>query len=485
MNKMGKKNSIAVGIAKYSVSTWANLIVGFVSVILTTRLLPPDVYGLVSLFYSFTAVLMYVLSLGMDGALIRFYNEPPLNNSVHQLLYKIIVLSFVMCLSVGILCVTFWGNEISNSIFGFYSRSLLGLCFLYTFSQIVLRYLNISFRMSFRVKQYTVQNILMNCLSRVLVICAAFFTNGFEYIVLILSIGTFTVLLTYIFVQSSEILPLTADRKYDFKIDFSNYGPYFRFALFSAPTYIVTYLNSYLNCQIISSLLNTYSLGIYASTHTFGQILSAIKGGFATYWSAYVYKNYQSEQTKICIMHNYVLVLAIVIASGLVVFRDVIYLVIGQQFHASKQFFSLVLVSPMMYFVLETTDKGIALAKKNHITLITHSFSVLVNVALSLFLIPYLSILGAAWANAMAGVFLYILNTVMGQKYYKSIPNVGKSILGILFVIVVLLVPSVTMDMGVICVAVLIVDVFAYLLFKKEVLDMVRRVLNFLNRNKA
>ena len=174
-----KENSIVRGIFNYSISTWINLVVGFLSVIITTRLLNPETYGLISLFYSFTTVLMYILLFGMDGAFIRFYNEPPKGNTQNQLLYKNIVLATIVCTIAGLSCTFVFDNQISKSIFGFCSRALVGYIFLFTFSQIILRYLNISFRMSFRVKEYTIQNVLINTSSKILVIFTAFFTDNF------------------------------------------------------------------------------------------------------------------------------------------------------------------------------------------------------------------------------------------------------------------------------------------------------------------
>lgn len=72
-----KQESILKGVLLYSISTWVNLVLGFLTVTITTRVLLPDVYGQVSIFNSITSVLMYILLLGMDGAYVRYYNELP------------------------------------------------------------------------------------------------------------------------------------------------------------------------------------------------------------------------------------------------------------------------------------------------------------------------------------------------------------------------------------------------------------------------
>lgn len=56
--------------------------------------------------------------------------------------------------------------------------------------------------------------------------------------------------------------------------------------------------------QIIREEIDAHALGIFASVSMFISILTAVQGGFSTYWSAYVYKNYSEEDSKIkkCMM---------------------------------------------------------------------------------------------------------------------------------------------------------------------------------------
>lgn len=465
---MPQQTSFLKGIFQYSISTWANLFLGIISVVITTRLLSPDVYGLISIFISASSVMLYVLTLGLDGAYIRFYNEPPGNDTKTQLLYKNILFSTITCLAVGLCVFVFWGDTFSERIFGIASRAITGLLFVFTFCQIILRYLNISFRMSFRVKQYNIQNILINSLSKFLIILAAFITEGFVWIVSILTIGIFSILIVYFYKQRQEYIPYNSNNGLDLSVSVNHYGDYIRFALFSAPSYIVVYLNTYINQQLILSNMTAYALGIFSSTVLFGNILSAVKGGFSTFWSAYVYQSYRDDSKRIGMMHDYVVAFTIIAVSGLICFRDVIYLFIGENYHSSKLFFSLLLTMPVFSFLLETTDKGIALAKKNHISLLIHLFSVLLNVVLCIILIPKFQLMGAAWANVISALFLYVGSTFYGQKYYKTILNMWKSLIGTLILLFIIIVPSFIYDIAQLVIAILIIDIIAFCYYRTE-----------------
>ena len=371
-----KQESILKGVLLYSISTWVNLVLGFLTVTITTRVLLPDVYGQVSIFNSITSVLMYILLLGMDGAYVRYYNELPANDTRSQLLYKNLLYTTLFCLLVGSITVCFLGEEVSKFFFNICSKILVGYIFIYTLCQMALRYLNISFRMSFRITQYNIQNILMNNIFRLLLIVTALFTNNLEYIIAILSLGMLFVLVVYLYVQRKEFIPVNIKGKLDYRVSLHGYNSYFRFALFSAPTYIIFYFNGYMSQQIVMTSLGAYAFGIFSSTNMFSQLLGAMQGGFSTFWSAYVYKNYETEKEKIGLMHNYVLLFVILAVSALVLFRDPIYIFIGSGFHSSKHFFSLILMMPVLNIVSETTSKGIDIAKKNEENLVENTLQI-------------------------------------------------------------------------------------------------------------
>lgn len=465
-------DSVLKGVLKFSVATWINLIIGFMSMFITTRLLEPEVYGLISIFNSSATVLLYIMCIGMDGALIRFYNEPPANDTKYQLIYKSIVISIIIGGVLGVIGVTF-GNYISNFVFGFVSRYVIGVLIINVIAQVVLRYLNVSFRMSFQARKYTIQNVMISCLSRILVILTALFTTDFLYICSVVTIGILTVTIIYCFIQKKEITPIDVDGSANWSICMSGYSEYLKFALFSAPTYIVTYLNVYFSQQIIRTYLGGHDLGIYSSAAIFVTILSALQGGFSTYWSAYVYKNYNNERDKISRMHNYSFVFIFFIITMLIFFKDFIYIFIGKDFHESKSFFSLILLAPSLAFMQQTTTYGIAIVKKNHISLLVHVIAALVNIGVSITLIQYVGLIGAAIANAIAALVLYFGLTIFGQYYYKTITSLIKSILNTVLLVLLVVTPCLFMASYISMLLVLLLLLIFVFINRAEIIQIV------------
>ena len=464
-----KKESIVKGVILYSIPTWVNLLLGFLSIVVLTRVLTPDVYGLLNLFLSLSSVLIYIFTVGTDGAYIRFFNEPPQHNTNSQLLYKNIILSVLFCVFFIIVALIIGFDHLSFLFWGLKSELTVLFLFIYTFSLVIMRYLNIYYRMSFQVKKYNIQNILMNSSSRFFILIAALFSNDFIVVSSLLTFGTVLLTIVYLIIQKQDFTPIDECGVKNYTFSLVGFKPYLVFALLSAPAYIVTYLNTYLGQQIVRTSLDAYSLGLFTSTGAFTAILASIKGGFSTYWSAYTYKNYNTDRERIGKMHDMVVLISILSISALVMLRDCIYLFIGSNYHASKSFFSLLLFLPILSFIQETTDKGIAIAKKNQITLFIHIVAVVVNVLFCFLLINRYGIIGAAYSSAISALTLFLLSSYWGQKFYRTILSPLKSGLGIVLLIVVLLIPSIYGNIIVICICVSIIDIVACFVYKSEI----------------
>lgn len=463
-----KSESILKGIVNYSISTWVNLIVGFLYIIISTRILNPSDYGYIVLFTSVSSLLMSLVSFGLDGAYIRFFNSPPEGNTGTQLIYKNMVLTGIICVISGLVCTFSLGSKISLFLFNTDDTWLLGLAFLNTLSMLLLRFLNISFRMGFKAKAYNMQNIIMNSFVRFFILGAALVYNNYIFIITVFTLGGILILLSYLYIQRDEIIPRNINNQVDFSLNFRNYNGYFRFALFSAPSYIIYFLNNFMSQQIVNMKMDSFAMGIFASTGLFSSILIAFQGGFSTYWSAYIYKNYKDEKEKISFIHDYVVIFSTIIVVGLVVLRDVIYKFIGLSYHDSKYFYSLLLVMPILNFVRETTEKGIAIANRNEISMIIDILAVCFNLGLSFFLIDIWGLKGAAFANAFSAIVLYSLSTIFGQKFYCTIKKYSKSCIGVTFILLILSIPSIIYNIWYLIIIVVFIYTMSVYVYKDE-----------------
>ncbi len=331
---------------------------------------------------------------------------------------------------------SFFFDDLTDSIFGFKSRLICILLFISIFSQIILRFLNIKHRMDFNSKAYTIQAILIQISLKFFVIVAALFSLKVDLVLIINVMGVFVLSLVYTVVQRKSFF------NFDNFFSYDGYGKVFLFAFFSAPLSICINLNNSLSQQLIKSSLGVSSVGVYSSANYFVTVFSALQGGFATYWAAYMYSNYKDKQESIKKVNEYLLLMIILVFYGMIIMRDIAYLLIGQKYQESKEFFSLVLCYPLLNLAAETTSYGISIKRKNHLSLISFIISIIINLLLTYFLVPHFGLKGAACASMISGVVLYVLRTVISQRLYSSISDIKITLIDVTVITAMSIIPS-------------------------------------------
>ena len=228
---------------------------------------------------------------------------------------------------------------------------------------------------------------------------------------------------------------------------------------------------------IITTQLNSYSLGIYASAGFFIAAFGVIQGGFRTYWSAFMYEHYKDEQNKIIKIHSYVAVFIIVIFSMFILLQHVVYLMIGEEFHASRLFFSLVLIDPLFSLLSQTTEYGTNIVRKNQQNLIIFLIAIAMNIIGTYLLLPKVGLIGAAIAAATAATVRFILATWRGQKYYRSIDNYMQTGTGVLLILILAVSNCIFNDAYLMeCTTIAIVLSMTLLVYRKYIWEMARFV---------
>ena len=425
-------------ILKFSVSNIVNLILGVVSAVVLTRTFDPDVYGLLNIFNATVAVGLSLLYIGLDSSYIRFYNEPPGNDTNKELGTKLLCICLLTTVVVGFVISTFLYKRFTIFIFGFESRIICIMLFISIFAQVILRFLNIKYRMDFNTRAFTVQAVLTQVSLKLFVIIAAVFSLSISGVISFNTLGVLLLSVAYLFIQKKSFF------SFENLGVFESYKPVFVFAFFSAPLVICINLNTSMTQQIISHTLGVSQVGIYASAGYFASILAALQGGFSTFWSAYMYSHYKDRQEEIKKVNEYLLLIIIMTFGTLILFKDVVYLLIGEQYQESKHFFSLTLSYPVLMLAAETTTYGIGIKKKTHLSLACFLISIVINLGLAYLLAPRLGLKGAALASLVSGVVLYILRTYIGQKLYQSISSLKITIVDIVFIIIMALLPAFT-----------------------------------------
>lgn len=401
----------------FSVATWVSFLISFISIPFTTRLFLPDQVGIINLFNINSSLLVMLLTMGLDQAYVRFYNEPPKGKDSKYLLVLSLVLIFIVTGVVSAVGLIFFPQAVSRWIAGEYVPVLPWFLLIDVACTIFLHFLNLNNRMRQNSSAFTTQNVLIIVTTKITYLFAAVWKPHYINAIILIDIGTLILTVVYFFIQRKE-LPIRKPI-----IDRDVAKTIFVFGLPLMPASILIWLNNSLSSLLLKQYLGPASVGIYTSALGVASIIGLIQAGFNVYWIAFVYANYKTEQGKIRRVHNYITLAMVAFGMLIILFQDVIFLLIGKNYASAKMFFPFCLIYPICYTIAETTGLGIGISRKTHLTIFPAISNVGINALLCVLLLPILGPMGAAVAYAASGISMLIVKTIIGEKYYKCITN--------------------------------------------------------------
>jgi len=389
--------SLLVSILKYSIATVINFLIYGISLLLVAWLVDPAVWGQVDIFISTSTLFMNICILGLDQSFIRFFNEPPHPLDKTGLFGACFGLSGLVLAATCVISCVFFPQQVLGIFFTEKMGSIyLAMLFLNAFMAMIGRYLNIMYRMEGSIKLYTLESVAMQFFSKMFFLVAVFINPDFESMVLWFTIGM--CLFAFFF--------LWPNRKW------------------------VTFSPKVLFSKVyISKTIGNGPAGVFSMVSLLSNVVAIIQAGFATFWSAFIYANYKTEQEKIKQVHDYLTFLIVEFFCVLLAFEDVIFFFLGPDYRSGMAVFPVMLLVPVFLIIAETTVYGISIAKKPIHDTIGIGLSVVGNIALCMVLAPAFGLYGVCIALAGANFIMFVYRTVVAQKFYRSIVSYGRTVL--------------------------------------------------------
>lgn len=419
--------NLLASILKYSIATVINFLIYGVSLLLVAWLVDPAVWGQVDIFISTSTLFMNICILGLDQSFIRFFNEPPSPLDKSGLFGACFGLSAVVLIVTCAVSCLFFPQQVLSIFFAEPLDNIyLAMLFINAFMAMVGRYLNIMYRMEGSIKLYTLESVAMQFFSKMFYLAAVFINPTFKNMVL-WAVGGMT-LFAFIFLWpnrhwvsfSPKILFSKANRR------IMPYG------LALAPTAIMLWLNSLFSKVYISKTIGNGPAGVFSMVSLLSNVVAIIQAGFATFWSAFIYANYKTEQEKIKQVHDYLTFLIVEFFCVLLAFEDVIFFFLGPEYRSGMAVFPIMLLVPVFSIIAETTVYGISIAKKPIHDTIGIGMSVAGNVLFCMVLAPSFGLYGVCVALAASNFVMFAYRTVVGQKLYRSIVSEKRTAIVIL-----------------------------------------------------
>ena len=425
---MSNGKNEAVGFLKkfvgFSVATWVGALLSFIVTPIATRVFDTAELGKINLFQTYITLLMYMGLLGLQQGYIRFCKEPPKGFQDKSLYKFCTALSLIFTLIMDIFVIMLW-KPISKDISGF-ENIIVPICLAAsTAAYVVMTLTSTRYRMAQNIRGYNIQQIGITFATKISYLLAAIVSPRHDLAIVVMSVC---------FIAWAIVSLLKQNDTFGEKVPYREKESIRTIILYSLPWILVlfvNYLNTSLPKLLIKSMLDYSSVGIYSSAVSIVSIISLLQAGFNLFWTPYVYENYKQNSDRIQLVHRIISLLMILFGICILLGQDILYMVLGESYRESKCYFGMLLVSPVLYTIGETTGFGINIAKKSYLNIIVSAATIVSNLIISYFLIPYLGCTGAALSVMVSSFVMFVVKTVLGERYYKTVSSKSKTIIGI------------------------------------------------------
>lgn len=395
----------------FSLGPMVGVFISMLTVPVTTRLVAPEEFGKSALFSLMQAIFNLVALCGMDQSYVRYYNTC---DDKHKLLYNSTLIPLIFSALVGIL-VFILRNQVSYFMFGQYERTIMLLVPFSLPATILSRFAMLSIRMDLRGKLYSALNIANQIINFLLLILfLIFYEKTFRSIVLASLLSSYFNMVIPLLFSNAAFVP----KSYFFDKDLFN--NLLKYGIPLIPSSILAWiLNSF--DKISLRLWGTFEeLGLYAAAFKMVAIMNIFQNIFATTWSPIAYRWYENKVPNKYFEYAGFLVTSFFsfIFVGVVLFRDIIFLFLGQKYRGTAEIFVFLFFMPLLYSIAEVTGMGIYFSKKTVYTLIVSFVAVIINMLGDFVFVKIQGAVGVAFISFLSYTVWFWLRTLISRKLW-------------------------------------------------------------------
>lgn len=411
MNKL-LKNFIEFGFGNV-----ITLVLGFLSSPIITRIINPEEYGKFSMFNTITNLFLVIFMIGLDQAYARYFYEEKEENR-GDLLKESIKIPLVVNFLFSIVMIVFF-KPISKFTIGSYSFIVVVMIIIQNTFGILSRFFSLLIRMEQKGKIFSLIQII-NKISYIVFTLMLFKIFNKDYRTLVFAITTSTIISTVVAVviekdklfHKSDNVKLKTTKKELVKFGFP--------LIFSAA---ITWIFQSVDRVFINYFNGYNELGLYSSAFSIVSLLNTVQTTFATFWvpvanEKYLENNEVAKEFFVKI-NSLVTYFMLLIGIILIIFKDLIILLLGQDYRGASMIFPFLVFMPIMYTISETTVLGINFKKKTKYHIYIAAICAITNIIGNLLLVPSLGAKGAAISTGLSYILFFIARTHTSQKFYK------------------------------------------------------------------
>lgn len=428
-------NNLIKKFLSFSYGSFLGLIIGFITTMITTRILQPEEFGKVSMFTLAINISMIFAIFGTDQAFVRFFYEEE-KSKRGGLLYSCLKPVFYLTLFL-LLTFLFFKKKLSLMLFGEYNSIVAAMLALGIVVQILYRYASLVIRMQQKGHLFSLIELLNRIFTFILIIMFYLIMGPTFEIVVYSTVFTFLFLTIYLIYNQKNMWSFKYYSENSLK---HNNKEILKYSYPLVLTTLITWLFEAFDKIALRQWADFQELGLYSSAFKIVALLTIFQKVFATFWTPVAYESFENNPNNTMIYSNVskiVTFLMSIVAIVTIMAKDLIVVLLGPEYQGASKILPFLVFMPLMYTISETTVLGINFYKKPKWHIVIAGVSCICNIIGNWVLVPQFGGLGAALSTAFSFLVFFMLRTHISLKYYKVNYGLGKLYTSIVIVTIV------------------------------------------------
>lgn len=408
-----KQNSIVKHFLNIGLGSIINVLLGFITTPLITRIVDPEVYGKITIFDTYSGIILSFIYFGLDQSLMRFfygYDDLKQQKGLLKLCFGLpIIGSFIVF--------TIMYGLIKLGLLQFsFSMLIFALLIIDVLSSLLMRFSTSMLKLTYQSSVYSLSIVIQKIVYTIVIIAGVIIAKNNHLEVMIIA--------TICLYLSSSIVSVIYTKKYwsfndavipNNKNEVIKYGiPMIGFAS------IVTLTDS-MDKFFVRNYCSEYELGIYASAFTLVSLFALLQTTFNSIWlpaQTEQFTKHPNDKTFIQKGNKYITLIMFFAAINVIMFKDVLCYILGESYRGAGIVMPFLIMECVMYTISDSTCSGIDISKRSYLNIIVSGTTLLFSFIVQSILVPRIGVRGAAIARAVAGITYFTLRTYLSNRFY-------------------------------------------------------------------
>lgn len=419
----------------YSIPTIISRGLSVFLVPLYTRVLSPSDYGSLELLTVFASIVNLTIALEVSQGVARFYAAEP--DYDRKVVYASSAFWFtIVCYSIFSVLMLFLSPDVAGLIMGregLVREFQAGIVYIWTNG--ILYLVQNQFRWELRSRQYAIVSLVMTVATSLISVWLAYFLRwGLMGLLLGMAAGCLLATALGLFwLRQSFTLRFSVHQLWEM----------LRYSIPLVFSSIAIWLSLYIDRIMINYFLSVEELGLYSIGYRLSSVASLIMVGFQSSLTPLIYTYYQDPDIPLQIakIFRVFVFFALSVFLMLSMFSsDLLRILTTPDFYDGAVV--VVFLVPSLFLAnMYIFAPGINIAKKTGFFVLINTISAIANVILNFLFIPVLGIIGASIATLASNFIAFLLNVIIGQRYYR-VPYEWTKLIGSATLAVCMVIPS-------------------------------------------